>query len=558
MGIRLQYPEVDEEGKSSRPDQQNTSQVGDRSTQDESIPCTISVAALTLSLEDANPDGDISQADIRDFSSDSLRIPTKILPLELTALSSQQERPADLYAPTLPYVTADNSSQDPASNTLALLTETWNESTGAVDQHRSTDPRHQSEAPSQVFRHDIPTQLYDREAVTQVAVLSSTPFYDRDAPTQPVQMSTQLFFDPDAPTQPLSHSMPTQVYDQTPRANDSQPAAHPDTESLSQLIETSQPLSVGNPEQAVDTCDTETTSPHVSTSQSSLRLDPDAPTQLLDINQATLVLSNSLSSVAGSSIDHVSTTVDVIESTQLVAPQGFSLEGAEDGPLSGTIEVPDSFPDIVSSTQPTPTKEPASALSALESRHGSEEPTSQDPSQVYSQSGSERLLQRIRIPSTPIEVIYQQQRPAAEDSMDEGEDSAVERCIKDDEDPDVIEATQMPLQHSQKDQPSVRTSRESSTDVNFDICSHRSNATRSASPKHGLDVDSGREDTPKPSKQIKRETTEETLGSISRRPPARTLTRRSTMDMDMHKVSVLLSAPQMAEDEKVFCSLGFG
>jgi hypothetical protein len=554
VGIRLQYPEVDEEGKSSRPDQQNISQVGDRSTQDESIPCTISVAALTLSLEDANTDGDISQTDIGDFSSDSLRIPTKILPLELTALSSQQARSADLYAPTLPYVTADNTSQDPSSNTSALLTEAWNESTGAVDQRRSTDPRHQSEAPSQVFKHDLPTQLYDRDAATQVAVHSSTTFYDRDAPTQLVQFSTQLSFDPDAPTQPLSHSMPTQVYDDTPRANDSQLAAHHDTESLSQLIETSQPLSIGNPELAVDTCDTETASLHVSTSQSSLRLDPNAPTQLLDINQATLVLSNSLSSVAGSSLDHSLTTVDVIESTQLVAPQEFSPEGAEDGPLSGTIEAPDSFPDIVSSTQPIPTKEPASALSAPESRHGSEEPTSQDPSQVYSQSGSERLLQRIRIPSTPIEVIYQQQIPAAEDSMDEGEDSATERGVKDeDDDPDVIEATQMPLQHPRRDQPSARTSRESSTDVNLGISGCYSDATRSASPKHGLDVDSGREDTPKPSKQIKRETTEETLGSVSRRPPSRTLTRRSTMDMDMHKVSVLLSAPQMAEDEKVFC-----
>ncbi|KAG0205556.1 hypothetical protein BGX28_002808, partial [Mortierella sp. GBA30] len=83
-----------------------------------------------------------------------------------------------------------------------------------------------------------------------------------------------------------------------------------------------------------------------------------------------------------------------------------------------------------------------------------------------------------------------------------------------------------------------------------------STRNKEGSPKHGIENE-GREDSPpKPPKLIKTESTDDASGSLSsmRVIPGR-LTRKSTserslLDMEMHRPTVMISAPKMTEAEK--------
>ena len=516
----------------------------------------------------------------------SLRIAQRILPLELTA-QIQQDLFPDECAPTLPYESVISSPEPNQDEHTTPRAERWLAPTSPD----VTAPRNdfwELDPSSTPLRHDMPTQIFDRNAATQVVVNSSIEIYDRNAPTQAIasisaeivdrsaptqviQRQTQPILDQDTPTQLASSTISTQVVQQTQLVMDIQSISQRDTEALSQVVGATQPSDMENFKAPSDTSnryDADAPTLPIITSQSSQHLDPDAPTQLLDIKRPTLILESSLPSTSGLSVDQIATAVDRIETRQVLAPQGSSLEPSEDNPLSGSIQVPDSLPDVENSTQPLPTEKSDLTSSAPHSRRGSIDRNSQDPSLVYFLSGSERLQQQeqqqpqlqqlqqhFRIPSTPIDIINQRQtqpqsRSVMDEFMDGGTDSGGDGDMKSDHDLDVIEATQISLPSSQIDQESSRKSRDLSEDI--DMGSNYSVSSRAESPKHELGVDSGKEDTQKPIKQIKREKTDLSIGSVSGgRTPSRTLQRRLTMDMDMNKAAVLFSAPKLEENDKV-------
>ncbi|GJJ74077.1 hypothetical protein EMPS_06435 [Entomortierella parvispora] len=580
IASRKDYPEFDQDGLNGL----QTSSQCDSTQEHSSIPCTLSAVGQTLSLEDVNHDGEMMDSVIgEDFR--SLRIPTRILPSELTVPSSQHVPFDDMCAPTLPYGDMALPHEPIEDESTTPRAETWTEP-DRLDATAPIDGFWDTETTAAVPRHDMPTQIFDRNAATLVVANNSlelpdhkapTPAatktsaelydrnaptqvvsaesYDRNAPTQVVQMYPQLLLDQDTPTQLISGSVSTEVVQQTQLGMDIQSTSQRDSEASSQVVSATQPLHVPNFEAASTTSnqyDSDALTLPVSSTQSSHYLDPDAPTQLLDTNQPTLLLTSSLSSGSEPSLGQNSRDADRVESTQLLAPQGSSLEPSEDNPLSGTIEVPDSLSDGAGSTQPLPTEKLDSAPSAPHSRRGSLEQNSQDRSQVYSMSESERLQQHIRIPSTPVEVINQRQtsprlEPAVDEYMDDGLDSTKDGDTRDYHGLDVVESTQIPV--SQTGPRSGGTSRNLSPD--FDMDSSHSSPSRAESPKHDLGIDSGKEDTPKPTKQIKRERTDVSVGSLSNvRPTSRMLQRRATMDIDMNKFAVLFSAPKLEEDDK--------
>ncbi|KAI1316921.1 Mediator of DNA damage checkpoint protein 1 [Mortierella claussenii] len=136
------------------------------------------------------------------------------------------------------------------------------------------------------------------------------------------------------------------------------------------------------------------------------------------------------------------------------------------------------------------------------------------------------------------------------------------RDLDSDEDVSMVEATQ-PLgealkntrrtQTSSLPQEEVRVGQADEGESNVGAAagstrpsSRTSLRSKEGSPKHGMESDSG-ESTPKPSKLIRTESTDETLVPVShgRTTPSRMLSRRSTVDIESHRHAVMVSAPAM-------------
>ncbi|KAG0053453.1 hypothetical protein BGZ83_001058 [Gryganskiella cystojenkinii] len=543
--------------------------------------CTLSMAGLTQSLEETNS---CSQSDLGYMPKDPRQTTGNILP-DVYARPSQ-DLSTDMGAATLPYDQllpgiSDEPSQDPAMDShggaIQSRTRSPTRRSHATTAPMSSSMRSSAQRPPSMFNNDrdaptqllvdMPTQpLFDSDAATQLvpsALLlqdseaptqpihihahTANQSYDRDAPTQLVNNPlTQLLVDPDAPTQVISNSVLADVVVATQSTVQNDPSQR-DDRSQTHSYSRDAPTLAYDPNEPTQLADT---------SHQSLPFDPDAPTQFLEVNLTSRSGDSSLSSVLGPpSFEKNVNAVDVIEATQPLAIQGSSLDSVQDGPLSANIEVPDSLPDIIHSTQPTQTKEPASTPSNPHSRQGSTEPVSPEPSQVFMTAVTQRRLSQrhvdaFRIPSTPIDDINQTESspPPGSTTGHMGDDISEGTDLRESEEHDIVESTQMPEYLMHLDHPQEEdTPRESSVDSIMG--SRRSNSSRAASPKHSLENDSGDENPQKPSKHVKRETTEEPSSSLLTRAPGRgSLQRRATMDLDTHKV--LLSAPQWTESEK--------
>ncbi|KAF9430694.1 hypothetical protein BGZ94_004911 [Podila epigama] len=336
----------------------------------------------------------------------------------------------------------------------------------------------------------------------------------------------------------------------------------------------------------------------------------DAPTQILDTSSD---LQLSYSPFAHTAADEAKDSTEAaesaetrIESTQLVEPVDHI---ADDAPTQ-VQDISTSLPEIIRSTQSTQGTSNTPSLTRT-SRPGSVEPQSQVLSQVYPTQPNEPLHSSVmRIPSTPIDALdssHVTDRVPGTDSLEEDPVSIIPHTPEDSEEhcpvnppenevemstlevagelsgsslssasssvssPRDVPESDAPLLHKSESTLTREASRQLEEEANEPssqstasppLTNHLNNTppdspegsrrrnprSREGSLKHGLEEDSNLDDVYK-SKNVKRESIDEGNVILRRGTPSRTLSRRSTADLD-HRPTVNISSGETAHSKQ--------